>query len=237
MATSRQTTQVPTRQKDRFTLDHQGRRLQVATGRDGIATTARLFVDGDAVAEGKNWWEPVTITYGSLTVRVRSNLIAQVLGCALVVDPKTNDGDPAFPFTPPPGSRAAKLDDLARRHPTLYASRHVGIALLQLAIGLFGIGALIRGLLPRLGIDIPFPDLDLSPPGWLRTILDVPDRVLEFLFGWIDFPSLDGMIDAIAPYRIWIPVVIAIFVAIEEVERRRKRTRAGSDRDEPHQDA
>lgn len=99
-----------------------------------------------------------------------------------------NDGT-VIPFTPPPGSHAARLGNLARQHPVHYAARHVAFALLQLGLGLLEIGAILWALLgkvlPRLNLAKLVPDFGISLPGWLKTILGIPDRITDIPIDWV----------------------------------------------------
>jgi len=196
----------------RFTLLRDDRLLRIETRRAGIETAARFSIDEQQVAGSRNWFEPVTLTHDDLTVDVRSTWLGQVTGCALV-----RDDDARIPFTPPTGSHAARLDELASEHPVLYASRHVAIALLELGLGLLGIGVIVWAffgqLLPRLNLPDLVPDIGISLPGFLKTILSIPDwsGLTGTLLSWFQ------------DVRILIPVAIAVVVAIEEVQRRKTR--------------
>lgn len=117
----------------RFRRDDNGQRLEVETATRGVVGTARLFVDGEPVAERTTWLE------------------------------------------------AARLDKLERDHPRLYAARHVAIAAFQLLIGLVGIGAIVRGLLPNLPIPVP----DVAVPGWVRTVFGWYDSLTAVPVGWV----------------------------------------------------
>jgi len=221
----------------RFTLLRDDRLLRIETRRAGIETAARFSIDEQQVAGSRNWFEPVTLTHDDLTVDVRSTWLGQVTGCALVRD----DGA-RIPFTPPTGSHAARLDELASEHPVLYASRHVAIALLELGLGLLGIGVIVWAffgqLLPRLNLPDLVPDIGISLPGFLKTILSIPDRIIEIPIRWIrawydrlseniDLPDWSGLTGTLLSWfqdvRILIPVAIAVVVAIEEVQRRKTR--------------
>lgn len=104
------------------------------------------------------------------------------------------------------------MEQLRRNHPALYAARHVVVAILQVLIGVLGIGALLRGLLPRIGLpEIPWPDLPDIP--WPD--IDVPDlAVLE----WVRelWSSVNWLV----------PIAIAVLVALNEINKRRKRAGA-----------
>jgi hypothetical protein len=134
------------------------------------------------------------------------------------------------PFSPPPGSFAARLLIFQRNHPRLYASRHVVLAVGKVAAALLGLGLLLRLLLqpvldwirdrlPEIDLpsipwpDIPWPDIplpdidlpDLAMPSWLRVIIGTA--------------------------KFWLPVLIAIGVAVAETRRRRARAAREGDSD------
>ena len=134
------------------------------------------------------------------------------------------------PFSPPPGSFAARLLIFQRNHPRVYASRHVVLAVGKVAAALLGLGLLLRLLLQpvldwirdRLPVidlpsipspDIPWPDIplpeidppDLAMPSWLRVIIGTA--------------------------KFWLPVLIAIGVAVAETRRRRARAAREGDSD------
>lgn len=172
----------------RYRLDHDGHCLEVEATRRGLATTARLFVDGTPVDERGTWFEPARLTGGGVEVTVRWTSLGPATATLTVpaAEGKPDGDEAAIPFAPPPGSLAAKLETLAREHPRLYASRHVAIAILQGLIGLIGIGAILRGLLPRLDLPpIPWPEISISVPGWVRTVLGLPDRLIAVPVGWV----------------------------------------------------
>jgi hypothetical protein len=118
-------------------------------------------------------------------------------------------------------TREERRDRLAREHPVRFTVQRVGVAVIEVALGVLGIGALIgvfvRGLLP----DISWSWLpDVSVPAWLKYIdpfywigtLDIP---------WPDV-SLPGWLTGSAKY--WVPVLIALVIALAEVDRRRKKS-------------
>lgn len=141
--------------------------------------------------------------------------------------PATDTSTPA-PSGPAPGSRKAKLAKLKRDHPVLYASRHVGVAVLEVVAGLLGLSVLLRTLLPRIDWSwVPWPDLDLSwipditKPEWLRyldvvywirRLVDLPDLSLP---AWL--PALAGNLKFV------IPIVVGVIVATAEVQRRKRK--------------
>lgn len=236
----------------RWHLDHDGHHLQVETARVGWMRVVRLYVDGVQQAEAQALHQ-AKFPYGDMCVQVAFDplglLDGQAARCVLAPprpgddstgakgdtrpDTKEDGGDGAekagrqvHPFTAPEGTRAARRERLAREHPALYASRHVVAATAKVVLGILGVSALISAVvrlllsyLPRPDLDlpdidppdpplpdIPWPDLDLpdvTPPGWLQAIL------------------------ATAEY--WLPILIAVGVAVHEVDRRRKQDRAPGD--------
>lgn len=133
------------------------------------------------------------------------------------------------PLDPPPGTRAARLAAFQHAHPRVYASRHVVSAAGQVLLVVLGVGVLVRGLLPSIDwawlpeVDTSWlPDVDLS---W------IPDR-LGWLWSLLPDISMPGWWNTlIGSTKYWLPILIAIGVAANEVERRRKARQAKSERD------
>lgn len=211
----------------RHTLDRAGHHIEVEVGAVKLTNTARLFIDGQQIDE----------QHASLGDRTRfqwngSAIVVQwgwwsgqVMKCVLVEERDPGNAQPKIdetPFAPPPGTRAAKLAQFRHEHPALYAMRHVVRATLQVALPLLGLGALFTALLPqvdwawaaelgvfiralRMQIGAWLPDVSLplpSPRAWIMWIVTSP----WFIWGkWI------------------LPIIIAIFVAIEEVQRHKRR--------------
>ena len=150
----------------RFTLDYDGHSFAVETASAGMQTVARLFVDDQQVDEQKGMDKSVHLEGGGLTVVVGLNWLGQVTRILAVpsgADPKTAE-EQGMVFAAPAGSHAARVEELQRNHPVLYSARHIVIATAQVLIGFIGIGALLRGLLPRIDLpDIPWPTLPAIP--------------------------------------------------------------------------
>lgn len=133
-------------------------------------------------------------------------------------------------FAPPPGSFGARLLIFQRSHPRLYASRHIVLAVAKVVTALLGLAVLVRLLLqpvldwiterlPAIDLpsipwpdipwpDFPWPDIDLpelAVPAWLRVIIGTA--------------------------KFWLPVLIAIGVAVAEIRRRRAAATREGDRD------
>jgi hypothetical protein len=208
------------------TLDVGGRRLVARVSRAGRTTAVVLEVDGVEVGQRQGW--PV--------VRVPADDLGPGLEKAalVVAAPRPGRGTvrlvvPAagaptsrperLDFEPPTGTAAHRRYGWARRHPRLYAARHVVVATAEVVAGLLlarialgfvldlGWGWLPDWHLPRLPRpdlpdlpDLPWPDLDLpdwSMPGWLAVVL--------------------------ASKKYWFPILVATGVAVAEVRRRRRR--------------
>ena len=134
------------------------------------------------------------------------------------------------PFAPPPGSPAARLIEFERRHPGLWASRHVLLALGKVALAVLGVWAFLQlvvrqiimwvtGWLPDIDLPaIPWPDIDLPDIPWPD--IDLPDLALP---PWL--------VAVLATAKFWVPVLIAIGVATMEVRRRRRRAGTPGDQD------
>jgi hypothetical protein len=131
--------------------------------------------------------------------------------------------------TPLKESREERRDRLAREHPVLFTLQRVGWAAGEVLLGVLGAGAIIgvfvRGLLP----DISWAWLpDVSVPQWIQD-LEVPSwlRYVDPLYwiGQLDIPwpsvDLPGWLSGSSKY--WLPIAIALVVALGEVDRRRKK--------------
>ncbi len=108
----------------------------------------------------------------------------------------------------PAESRSARF---ARRHPRLYALRHVAKGTGKAAAALIGLALLIN-LLPAIPWpDIPLPSIDLPEIPW-------PDIPLPS----IDLPELPGWVRAILEAKkYWLPILIGIVLTVRELRRRR----------------
>jgi hypothetical protein len=203
----------------RYTLVEGGRIYEIETESAGWQTVARLYVDGVQRDEQRTSGGAVHLTAGGLTVVVRLTWLGQVREVLAVpqgVDPKRADVE-GIAFAPPPGSRAARLERLKRRFPELYAARHVAWAVLQVLVGVLGIGALLSGLLPAIPWPalpaIPWPDLPDIP--WPR--IPWPDVALP------DLAILRRIKETWSAVSWLAPIAIAVLVAVNEVRKRRTR--------------
>ncbi|HEY0734495.1 MAG TPA: hypothetical protein VGD69_06290 [Herpetosiphonaceae bacterium] len=224
----------------RYTLDHAGQRIEVEVTAAGLTNTARLLIDGQPVAEQQaSLGDRTRLRWQQWTVLVQWGWWSgQVARCVLFEEHDDSEPQPqskGIVFAPPPGSRAARLAQFQREHPALYAARHVAIAVLQVTLPLLGIGALILGLLPAIDwawlsdIGAFFRSLRLQIGAWLPSI-DLPFFDLrDWLRSWIVWIVR-------SPVFAWgkwlLPVVIAVFVAIEEF-RRHQRSQASAHQPEP----
>jgi hypothetical protein len=133
-------------------------------------------------------------------------------------------------FDPPPGSFAARLLVFQQNHPRLYAFRHVVRAIGGVAAGLLGLAVFVRLLLqpvldwiadrlPDIELpSIPWPDIDLPSIPWPD--IDLPELAV---------PSWLRVILGTAKF--WLPVLIAIGVAMAEIRRRRAAAAREGNRD------
>jgi len=133
------------------------------------------------------------------------------------------------PFEPPAGTRAQRLYRFQVEHPRLYAARHVVVAVTQDALAVLGL---------RLAIDlvpwgaIPWPDLpsirrvDLPSVPWP----DLPDlpRPDWALPGWL--------VAVLGSRRYWLPILVAVGVAVGEIRRRAARDRAAKEQQDDRVD-
>lgn len=195
----------------RWTLDHDGRRLDVELTSVGTRNRVRLFADGEQVAEHLSRSDRATLTGAGVTVKARWGWFGGIKECIALLPAAEGETAVELAFSPPAGSRAEKLEALARERPALYASRHVAIAAGKLLLGLLGLGALFGWLLPRIPFpSIPSPDVDL--PSVPLPSIDRPEVTLP---GWVEA--------ILGTAKWWAPIVVAIFIAAGEVEKRRRR--------------
>ena len=137
-----------------------------------------------------------------------------------------------------PTSREARRDRLAREHPVRFTLQRVGVAVVEVVLGVLGVGAIIgvfvRGLLPDVSwawlpdVLVPQWIQDLEPPAWLRYIDPI------YWLGRLDIPwpdiDLPGWLTGSTKY--WLPIAIALVVALGEVDRRRKKSAESDARQE-----
>ncbi|GAA2440349.1 hypothetical protein GCM10010191_65060 [Actinomadura vinacea] len=215
--------------QERWVLDHDGHHLEVE-GRKAPTRLLRLFIDGEQVAEEKATGKKAAkVLHDGLTIKATWDRLGHLSVVALVPDSTDLDVKGVQDvkdlvsragetwFTPPPGSRAARRERLARRYPRLYAARHVAAAIAKVLLPLLGIGALIR--LPKPDIDLP----EVNPP-------DLPD-LPGIPWPSIDLPSLPipdvtlpGWVQAILQTaKYWGPVLAATLIAVQEYQRRKKQ--------------
>ena len=218
------------------TLDVGEHRLVARVWSAGLSTHVALEVDGVEVAQ-RRAWPLVRIPVDDLGSGLEHAAVVVLAprpghGTVRLVVP-ADDGAPTsrperIDFEPPTGTAAHRRYVWARRHPRLYAARHVVVATVEVVAGLL-LARIALGFvldldwgwlpdwhLPRLPRphlpdlpwpDVPWPDLDLpdwSVPGWLAAVL--------------------------ASKKYWFPILVAIGVAVAEVRRRRRRD-AGIDGD------
>ncbi len=218
------------------TLDHGGHSYAVDMDSAGLHSVARLFVDGQPADEQKGMDKAIHLQGGDLTVVVKLNWLghaSEILAVPRGTEPRRAEAE-GIAFTPPAGSQAARMAELRRTRPALYAARHVALAIVQVVVGFLGVGALlwglVQGLLPR--INLPRPELPDIP--WPAFDIDVPSIPWPDI-PWPEIPLPD--LSILAPLQeLWgavrwlIPIVIAVIVALNEIDKRRKREQAAARR-------
>lgn len=196
----------------RYFLEYTGHLIEVETAEVGLGHIAKLFVDGQQVDEQKAVSERARLRAGDITVFVQWLWTGQVAKCVLVEEQgnKPPEALEEIPLTPPRGSYAARQAELERKHPTLYASRHVIFAVLKALIPLLGLGLIITSLLPNLDLlgflRELFGSRPESPP---------PDNWVRFIVK----PIVKS-----AKWVLWtLPILAAIFITLEEIKRQQKK--------------
>lgn len=111
-------------------------------------------------------------------------------------------------------TQKARFAEFQERHPRLYASRHIAVALLEIGAVLLGLNLFFKhifGLIPwpNIGMpDINVPSIDL--PSIPLPDIDLPDLAMP---GWM------GAVLSTTKY--WVPLLIAVGIAVHEVQKRR----------------
>jgi hypothetical protein len=204
------------------TLDVGARHLVVQVSRSGFGTNVALEVDGIEVAQ-RHGWPLLRIPVDDLGPGLENAVVVAPLarhGTARLVVAAAGGAPTSRPeridFEPPAGTSEHRRYLWARRHPRLYAARHVVVASVEVVAGLLlariALGFVLDldwGWLPDWHVprlprphlpNLPWPDLELpdwSMPGWLAAPL--------------------------ASKKYWFPILVAIGVAVAEVRRRRRR--------------
>lgn len=193
-----------------FSIEYEGRTVDVIPDPLWERDRVRLVVDGETVAERKANGKQTVLEGDGFEVRaVMPPWGGSVTRASLV--PAGEDVE--YELDPEPGTRAAKLAAWGREHPKLYASRYVLTGAAQVALAIIGFTFVLK-LLPA----IPLPSIDLPT-------IDLPDIPWPSI-DLPDLPTLPGWIQAVLdskPY--WLPIVIGLALAARELDRRKKLKR------------
>lgn len=202
--------------------------LSVTSESSGIQTIIRLFRGSDLVVEQRGIDPNVTLRIDDHTVVVKVGpfgTISQVLLLPPGAEPKDAQKLGAE-FSAPPGTFAARVQAWGNRHPDLYASRHVVIAIGQTVLGIVGFSAIFFGLLPN----IPWPAVslpDIPLPYITLPALPIPEIALPAI------PLPDIPLPQITPpawlepvfsaLKVLTPIIIGAVIAVREARQRRQR--------------
>ncbi|HET6654167.1 MAG TPA: hypothetical protein VFH10_16135 [Nocardioides sp.] len=192
-----------------------------------VVTTLRATWTGSDVplAELAPEWDLAGLRLEGASLQVRSGRRGRLRTVRLVVPPAAPGAGPGravrpevVELEPPPGTRAWRRWDLARRHPRWYAARHVAVATAQVLFGLvavsLAVGWIPWGWLPSIPLpdlpsvplpSVPWPSVplpDVTVPDWVRAVMDSK--------------------------KYWFPILVAGFVARAELRRRRHRDAQGA---------
>lgn len=193
----------------RFSVQYQGRSIEVVPDAITERDRVRLLVDGETVAETKANGRRTVLAGEGFEVRAVMPFWGGSVSSASLVP--AGEEDVLIELEPEPGTRAARRADFARRRPRLYAARHVLFGAAQVAAAIVGFTLVLRVLpsidlpdvpLPTIDLpDLPLPNIqiDLTPPGWVQAVLNSK------------------------PY--WVPIVVGLVLASRELQRRRKTRR------------
>jgi hypothetical protein len=201
-----------------FTTQHRGRQVEVIPDSLWERDRIRLLIDGEEIAETKANGPKTVLAGDGFEIRAVMPIWG---GSVLRAELVPADGGAPVLLEPEPGTRAARRAKFEREHPRLYASRHVVKGAAQVAIAIIGLTFLLR-FLPS----IPWPDIDL--PSIPLPNIDLPDLPLPNFQIDIELP---GWLKAIMQSKqYWLPILIGIFLANAELQRRKRRNVERDDR-------
>jgi hypothetical protein len=128
-----------------------------------------------------------------------------------------------------PETRETRLERFRREHPVLYAMRHVALAVLQVMLPLLGLGALLVALLPQ--IDLPWVaeigafirSVRVEIGTWIPDISLPFPSPRELIRSIVNSPMFDTIKPVVGRVKWALPIIIAIFVAIKEIQRHRRK--------------
>ncbi|MCA9880577.1 MAG: hypothetical protein KC442_22430 [Thermomicrobiales bacterium] len=215
-----------------FTFQTPTHVLAVTSESSGVQTITRLYAGETLVAEQRGLDSTVTLRAADATVVIKLGPlggIAQALHLPPGADPRDAQRL-GVEFAAPPGSFAARLQAWATRHPELYASRHVVVAIGQTLLGILGVSALLFGLLPA----IPWPAVALPELPWPHisppALPSLPLPHVGISLPEIPWPHLSPpawLEPLLGALKYLTPIVIAGGIAVREARQRRRR-RAGA---------
>lgn len=197
----------------KFSVQYEGRSIEVVPDAITERDRVRLLVDGETVAETKANGKRTVLAGEDFEVRAVMPFWGGSVTSASLVP--AGEEDVRIELEPEPGTRAARRAGFARRHPELYAARHVLQGAAQVAAAIIGFTFLLR-LIPA----IPWPSVDLPD----LPSIDLPDIPLPNI--QIDI-AMPGWVEAVLdskPY--WVPILVGFVLAMRELDRR-KKTRRG----------
>lgn len=195
----------------RHWIERDGHRIEIEAERGWRRDLVQLLVDGETAAEGETFARTLRLEgpagEGTVVAEYEPGVIGVRRSRFRLVD-----GEEKTELRPPAGSRAERLERMREERPGVYAGRHVAKGVAEVALGLIGIGALIR-LAPEIPWpDIPFPRIPMPDIPWPD--VPAPDLPSWSPPAWIEWP-LDHS-------RYWMPVLIGVLIALNELRRRRK---------------
>jgi hypothetical protein len=185
-----------------FSIEHEGRLIEVVPDSLWERDRVRLVVDGETVAERKADGKRTMLKGDGVNVHA----VMPFWGGSVSRAELVHEDGTRMRLQPEAGTRAARVHRFEEAHPRVFAARHVLSGIAQVAIAIIGITFAFR-LLPA----IPLPDIALPN-------IDLPSIPLP------DLPSITvpGPIKAILESKqYWLPIVIGIALASAELKRRR----------------
>ena len=225
-------------------LEIDGRLHRVETSTSGLTNKAIWWVDGERIADRSSVADDnlelvaekdhaLADELGAIKARFtgggRPRRVTHFEGDRDTASTKALIGSGGTDLDPEPGSRAARREEWAVRHPVLASLDEIigGAGKILVPIAIAALIPILSRLLPDWDIDlplpdlpsIPWPDIDLPSIPWPDLTVPWPDITLP---GWVG-----TILDVL---RLAWPLLLGLVIAVSEYRRRRRNAAARAER-------
>ncbi|GAA3606727.1 hypothetical protein GCM10022199_08200 [Marihabitans asiaticum] len=226
-------------------LEVDGRSHRVETSTGGWSNSVRWLVDGELIATKKSAADDnleleadedheLADQVGAIKVRFtgtgRPRRVTHFAGERKEAKTRALMGTGGVDMDPEPGSKAARREDFATRHPVLGAADDIlgGLGKILIPLAIAALIPILRRLLPDWDVDLPTPDIPW--PDWRLPSIPWPDLDLPSI-PWPDLPDLPAWLEPVIDSLelIW-PLLVGIGIAWAEYKRRKRNRAAREER-------